>query len=123
MARKNVLPIDPKKFELAILKKFDSKHDFARASGHSSSYATDCIRLKRITKSTLAYLESIGIHYDDICPDPEPEVVEEPVKEVKEEIDLDVVDQVIQISVKDLSEVVAVAIYTAFVNLRKDGII
>lgn len=121
MARKNVLPIDPMKFELAILKKFDSKHDFARASGHSSSYATDCIRLKRITKATLVFLESKGINYDDICPDPEPEVVEEPA--IKEEINDEVLNENITISVKDLSEVVAVAIYTAFVNLHKDGII
>lgn len=116
MARKNVLPIDPKKFELAILKKFDSKHDFARASGHSSSYATDCIRLKRITKATLAFLESKGITYDDICPDPEPEVVEEEAND-------EVLNDSITLSVKDLSEVLAVAIYTAFVNLHKDGII
>lgn len=115
MARKNVLPIDPKKFELAILKKFDSKHDFARASGHSSSYATDCIRLKRITKATLAFLESKGITYDDICPDPEPAVEEEANDEI--------LNDSITLNVKDLSEVLAVAIYTAFVNLHKDGII
>lgn len=121
MARKNVLPIDPMKFELAILKKFDSKHDFARASGHSSSYATDCIRLKRITKATLAFLESKGITYDDICPEPEPEVVEEPV--VEEEGNGEVLNDSITLNVKDLSEVLAVAIYTAFVNLHKDGII
>lgn len=121
MARKNVLPIDPKKFELEILKKFDSKCDFAKASGHSDSYATDCIRLKRITKATLAFLESKGITYDDICPDPEPEVVEEPA--IKEEANDEVLNDNITISVKDLSEVVAVAIYTAFVNLHKDGII
>lgn len=126
MARKNVLPIDPMKFELAILKKFDSKHDFARASGHSSSYATDCIRLKRITKATLVFLESKGINYDDICPDPEPEVVEEPAikeEDIKEETNDEVLNENITISVNDLSEVVAVAIYTAFVNLHKDGII
>lgn len=116
MARKNVLPIDPKKFELEIIKKFKTKSGFSAASGHSSSYCTDAMRLKRITKSTLAFLESKGISYDDIRPDPEPEVVEE---EANDEI----LNDNITLSVKDLSEVVAVAIYTAFVNLHKDGII
>lgn len=115
MARKNVLPIDPKKFELEIIKKFKTKSGFSAASGHSSSYCTDAMRLKRITKSTLAFLESKGISYDDIRPDPEPEVVEEANDEV--------LNDNITLSVKDLSEVVAVSIYTAFVNLHKDGII
>lgn len=116
MARKNVLPIDPKKFELEIIKKFKTKSGFSAASGHSSSYCTDAMRLKRITKSTLAFLESKGISYDDIRPDPEPEVVEEEAND-------EVLNDNITLSVKDLSEVVAVAIYTAFVNLHKDGII
>lgn len=116
MARKNVLPIDPKKFELEIIKKFKTKSGFSAASGHSSSYCTDAMRLKRITKSTLAFLESKGISYDDIRPDPEPEVVEEEAND-------EVLNDSITLSVKDLSEVVAVAIYTAFVNLHKDGII
>lgn len=121
MARKNVLPIDPKKFELEIIKKFGTKSAFSAASGHSPSYTTDCIRLKRITKSTLAFLVSNGISYDDICPEPEPEVVEEPV--VEEEANDEVLNDSITLNVKDLSEVLAVAIYTAFVNLHKDGII
>lgn len=116
MARKNVLPIDPKKFELEIIKKFKTKSGFSAASGHSSSYCTDAMRLKRITKSTLAFLESKGISYDDICPDPEPEVVEEEAND-------EVLNDSITLNVKDLSEVLAVAIYTAFVNLHKDGII
>lgn len=116
MARKNVLPIDPKKFELEIIKKFKTKSAFSAASGHSSSYTTDSIRLKRITKSTLAFLVANGISYDDIRPDPEPEVVEEEAND-------EVLNDSITLSVKDLSEVVAVAIYTAFVNLHKDGII
>lgn len=115
MARNNVLPIDPKKFELEIIKKFKTKSGFSAASGHSSSYCTDAMRLKRITKSTLAFLESKGISYDDIRPDPEPEVVEEANDEI--------LNDNITLSVKDLSEVLAVAIYTAFVNLHKDGII
>lgn len=116
MARKNVLPIDPKKFELEIIKKFKTKSGFSAASGHSSSYCTDAMRLKRITKSTLAFLESKGISYDDIRPDPEPEVVEEEAND-------EVLNDSITLNVKDLSEVLAVAIYTAFVNLHKDGII
>ena len=121
MARKNVLPIDPKKFELEIIKKFKTKSGFSAASGHSSSYCTDAMRLKRITKATLVFLESKGITYDDICPDPEPEVVEEPA--IKEEVKDEVLNDSITLNVNDLSEVVAVAIYTAFVNLHKDGII
>ena len=118
MARSNILPIDPDKLITRIKDHKITSGDLSAGAGHARNYCADCLRRKVITKAFCVYLESMGIMYDDIKPDPEP------VKTIETPSELsDPIDETVAITMHNLAEVLSVAIYTAFANLHKDGII
>lgn len=95
-----------------------SLHQLSLGSGHTKNYCTECAKRGITSKAFLVYLESLGIRYDDIKPDPEPDPIVEDQENENEPL-----DENVTITMKNLAEIVSVAIYTAFVNLHKDGII
>ena len=111
------LPIDGEKFLKVITERFGSLGDCSVQSGHKRNYCADIRRNSRITNAFLVFLADRGITYDDIKPDES-----EPEHEHSEE-NGDILTENLTISMQNLSEVIAVAIYTAFVNLHKDKII
>lgn len=114
MARQTTLEIDPNKFEKVILERFGSMNRASIESGHMGNYCSDIRRNRSITKAFMRFLNDRGIHYDDIKPDPEPE---EP------EPDESPLDQTVTITLQNLAEALTVAIYTAMMNLHRDGVI
>lgn len=118
MTRSNMLPIDPQKFQTRIFEHKMTLHQLSLDAGHGKNYCSDCVRRKVITKAFCVYLESMGIMYNDIKPDPEPVKTTEAPSELS-----DPIDETVAITMHNLAEVLSVAIYTAFANLHKDGII
>ena len=118
MTRSNMLPIDPKKFQTRIFEHKMTLQQLSLDAGHAKNYCTECAKRKVTSKSFLVYLEGLGIRYDDIKPDPEPTPMVEDQENKNEPL-----DENVTITMKNLAEIVSVAIYTAFVNLHKDGII
>lgn len=115
MSKSNMFPIDSEKFQQRILEHKLSLNQLSLDSGHAKNYCVECARRGQTSKSFLVYLESIGIRYDDIKPVPD---------SMPEEINAaEMLNENVTITVKNLAEIVSVAIYTAFCNLHKDGII